>query len=199
MGTQVTVVELVAQVAKDLPYFRSSNGGVTLSGGEPARQVQFACRFLQACRAQGIHTAVETTGYARWATMASLAAVTDLFLYDIKFIDAEAHRKYTGVSNRVILENLAKLVELGSTITVRVPCIPGINDGSHQIEAIARFVSQVGISEIVLLPYNGAAGAKYEWLGRRFDLADREPQSEETMSQLATICRQSGLNVQVGG
>ncbi len=110
-GSVISVGELVAQVQKDLPFFRSSGGGVTLSGGEPARQPAFAYHFLLACREAGIHTALETTGYATWQVMASLASVTDLFLYDIKFVDPDSHRRFTGVPNRVILDNLQRLAQ----------------------------------------------------------------------------------------
>lgn len=198
-GRNVTVGEVVAQVEKDLPYFRSSQGGVTLSGGEPTRQAQFAYHFLRACRERDIHTAMETTGYAQWSTLAPLAEVTDLFLYDIKFVDDEAHRRYVGVPNRVILENLQRLAAAGSEIHVRVPCIAGINDSAEQIEAVARTVSAIGLSQIVLLPYNAAAGAKYEWLDWDYDLGQIEPQSEATMEELAAVCRGYGLNVQIGG
>jgi len=198
-GRRVTVGDVVAQVEKDIPYFRSSGGGVTLSGGEPARQERFARHFLAACQERGIHTAMETTGYARWETLSTLAAVTDLFLYDLKFFNDEHHRRYTGVPNRVILENLPKLAEQGCNIHVRVPCIAGVNDSPEQIGAISRFVSGIGLSQIVLLPYNGAAGAKYEWLGRAFDLSGVETQSDAVMNELAAICRGHGLHVQIGG
>lgn len=198
-GRLVTVGEVVAQVAKDIPYFRRSGGGVTLSGGEPTRQAGFAYQFLKACQERGIHTALETTGYAQWETLSALATVTDLFLYDLKLIDDAAHRQYTGVSNRVILENLQRLAAQGCTVHVRVPCIPMINDSPAQIADTAHFVAASGLTQIVLLPYNGAAGAKYEWLGRDFDLGAAEPQRDETMNQLAAICRQAGLTVQIGG
>ncbi|MBI3957338.1 MAG: glycyl-radical enzyme activating protein [Chloroflexi bacterium] len=198
-GSRVTVGEVVSRVEKDLPFFRNSGGGVTLSGGEPARQPHFSYNFLMACQERGIHTALETTGYAKWEVISSLATVTDLFLYDVKLVDPASHRKLTGVPNELILENLRKLAALGSEIHVRVPCITGINDSPEQIGAISRFVSGIGLSQIVLLPYNGAAGAKYEWIERAFALGNRETQSEETMHRLADICRQDGLNVQIGG
>lgn len=198
-GRLVTVGEVVTQVAKDIPYFRSSGGGVTLSGGEPTRQAHFAYHFLKACQERGIHTAMETTGYAQWETLSALATVTDLFLYDIKCVDDEAHRRFTGVSNRVILDNLQKLAAQDCAIHIRVPCIPTINDSPAQIAATAHFVAGCGLAQIVLLPYNGAAGAKYEWLGRDFDLGNAAPQSDETMNNLAAICRQASLTVQIGG
>jgi pyruvate formate lyase activating enzyme len=198
-GTVVSVGDLVAQVRKDIPFFRRSGGGVTLSGGEPARQAQFAYHFLKACQASGIHTALETTGYATWGVMSRLADVADLFLYDIKFVDAELHRRYTGVPNLLILDNLRRLAALDKEIHVRVPCITGINDSPAQIAAIARFVAEIELSHIVLLPYNGAAGAKYEWLDRDYALRGTVPQPDAHLHALADVCRGAGLHVQIGG
>lgn len=198
-GSVVSVGELVAEVRKDIAYFESSDGGVTLSGGEPARQPAFSYHFLLACREEGIHTALETTGYARWDVMASLASVTDLFLYDVKFVDSAAHKRYTGVDNHVILDNLRRLSETGTDIHVRVPCITGVNDSPEQIAALSQLVADMGLTHIVLLPFNGAAGAKYEWLGCDFALPNAVTQSDETMNELADICRRAGLQVQVGG
>jgi pyruvate formate lyase activating enzyme len=198
-GSYVTVGEVIARVEQDIPYFRRSGGGVTLSGGEPAQQAKFAYHFLLACREKEIHTALETTGYAKWEVISTLAEVTDLFLFDIKFIDPQSHQKYTGVPNNIILSNLQKLAETGREIHVRVPCIAGVNDSPEQIQAVARFVSSIGLSQLVLLPYNGAAGAKYEWLGHDFALPDAETQSDDYLNELAHICRQTGLSVQIGG
>ncbi len=198
-GTPVTVGEVIAEVKKDRPFFQSSGGGVTLSGGEPAMQPRFAYNFLLACTQQGIHTAMETSGYARWEVMSSLAGVTDLLLYDIKFMDADRHQRYTGVPNERILANLKGLAAQGHTIQVRVPCIPGINDDAEQIGAIARFVAGLAVERLALLPYNAAAGAKYQWVGRPYTLSDRETQTEEEMASLAEIARKEGLQVQVGG
>ena len=198
-GKTVSVGDLVSQVEKDLPFFRSSRGGVTLSGGEPARQFEFSYNFLLGCQERGIHTALETTGYARWDVMSALASVADLLLYDVKFIDEGLHHRYTGVPNRLILDNLRKLAKNNHEIHVRVPCIPGVNDSVQQIRATAQFVAEIGIESIVLLPYNGAAGAKYEWIGLAFELEGKETQSDEYMSQLADLCRQEGLSAQIGG
>jgi len=198
-GTKVTVGELVAEVTKDLPFFRSSGGGVTLSGGEPAMQPTFSYNFLLACNQRGIHTALETTGYARWGVMSRLASVTDLLLYDIKLIDSDSHRRYTGVPNDLILKNLRNLAALGQEIQIRVPCIPGINDGEEQIRAIATFASGLGIKRFALLPYNVAAGAKYRWIGRPFTLSHKKTQTEEYMTALVEIFRDEKLQVQVSG
>ena len=198
-GKHVTVGELALEVERDLPYFRSSGGGVTLSGGEPARQLEFSYNFLLACQERGIHTALETTGYARWEAMAGLASVADLLLYDLKFTDSTSHRRHAGVPNHRILRNLEQLAASDHEIQIRVPCIPGINDGEEQIRSIARFAAGIGVDSIALLPYNGAAGAKYEWIGRSYALQEKETQPADYVASLADMCRQEGLQVQVGG
>ncbi len=198
-GRVVTVGDVASQVEKDRPFFQSSGGGITLSGGEPARQVQFSYNLLLACRSAGIHTALETTGYARWDVMQALARVTDLLLFDVKLIDPDDHLAYVGVTNALILDNLRRLASAGNQIHLRIPCIPAINDSSEQIGAIARFAAPLGVERVVLLPYNSAAGAKYDWIGRSYDLTDSDSQSEEYMNTLADICRSEGLEVQIGG
>ncbi|MEE8322707.1 MAG: glycyl-radical enzyme activating protein [Candidatus Bathyarchaeia archaeon] len=198
-GTKITVGELIAEVTKDLPFFRSSGGGVTLSGGEPAMQPTFSYNFLLACNQRGIHTALETTGYARWEVMSKLASVTDLLLYDIKLIDSDSHRRYTGVPNDLILKNLRNIAALGQEIQIRIPCIPGINDSEEQIRAIASFASGLGIKKFALLPYNIAAGAKYRWIGHPYALSQKETQTEDYMTTLAEIFKDEKLQVQVSG
>lgn len=198
-GQKITVGELVVDVARDRPFFESSGGGVTLSGGEPARQFTFSYHFLLACQEQGIHTALETTGYARWDVISMLANVADLLLYDLKFMDDKLHREYAGVSNKMIQNNLRNLARWHSNIQVRVPCITGINDSVDHIKEVAKFVADVGLAQIVLLPYNGAAGAKYGWIDQAFAFEGRETQTEAYMALLADACRKEGLVVQVGG
>lgn len=198
-GAKTTVGKMVRQVAADAPFFTSSGGGVTLSGGEPARQPDFSYNFLLACQKIGIHTAMETTGYARREVMQRLASVTDLLLYDVKLIDSAAHRKYTGVPNELIVRNLRMLADDGNDIQVRLPCIPGINDSANHVRDISRLVANAGIKRIALLPYNSAAGAKYDWTGTSYELAESTTQTAEYMEGLADICQAAGLEVQVGG
>jgi pyruvate formate lyase activating enzyme len=198
-GSNIAVGELIEDVRKDIPFFQSSGGGVTLTGGEPFLQPEFSYNFLLACNQRDIHTALETTGYARWELITQLSSVTNLFLYDVKFIDSDCHKRYTGVSNELILNNLMSLTALNCEIQVRVPCIPGINDGEDQIRSLANFVSRIGVKSIALLPYNAAAGAKYRWIGCQYTLSDRETQTQEYMNSLADICRDVKLQVQIGG
>lgn len=198
-GTVMSAGELVDKVAKDKPFFARSGGGVTLSGGEPAMQADFAYNLLLGCKEHDIHTALETTGLAPWEVVSALAEVTDLLLYDVKLLDSGLHRKYTRVPNRLILENLRRLARSGHSIQVRVPCIPGINDSLEHILSLALAVADMGIARIALLPYNAAAGAKYEWTGRRYALAHLETQPEAHLAALAKACEEAGLSAQIGG
>ena len=128
----------------------------------------------------------------------ALAAVTDLFLYDLKHLDDARHRQLTGVSNRLIHANLRRLTTTGVEITVRVPCIPGLTDTDDNVAACAAFVRALGLTSIHLLPYNAAAGAKYLWVGRPYDLGNLSTQTPERMEVLAEICRSYGLVADVG-
>jgi pyruvate formate lyase activating enzyme len=198
-GTWMTAEELVAQVGKDQPFYAASGGGVTLTGGEATSQPDFAREFLAGCHDMGIHTALETNGCASWQVYQQLLPVVDLFLYDIKHMDESSHRQLTGASNHLALSNLRRLAELQVQVIVRVPCIPGLNDDSGNIEATAAFMRQIGLQIIHLLPYNSSAAAKYHWLGRDYSLQDQVTQSSEKMEGLAAICRSHGLIAQVEG
>ncbi|MCW4039544.1 MAG: glycyl-radical enzyme activating protein [Candidatus Bathyarchaeota archaeon] len=197
-GRPVTATSLVNEVRKDIPFFERSGGGVTVSGGEPLMQPHLTYHFLAACKQQGIHTALETSGYAPWNQLLRIAKTTDLVLFDVKMLDPDLHRTYTGVTNQLILHNLQQLVPQTS-IQVRVPCIPGINDRETQIHELAIYLSRIGIAHIALLPYNAAANAKYQWIGRPYPFSQKQTQSEDYMKYLARLCTTEGLHVQIGG
>ncbi len=164
-GTSVTAGEVAEQVAMDLPSFQKLRRW-SHAQRRACPALEFSYNILLACQQRGIHTALETTGYARWEVMSRLADVTDLLLYDVKFADPEVHRRYTGVPNRPILSNLLKLAAEGHNLEVRVTCIHGVNDSEEQIRATARLVKGFGVRRIALPPHNTAAGAKYKWLDR---------------------------------
>ncbi len=127
-----------------MPFFRRTGGGVTLTGGEPTAQPEFAHAVASLCRAAGIHVAIETCGFTPWATLERLAPVVDLWLYDAKHPDAEAHEELTGASNEPILANLRRLIDSGADLIVRVPLIPGVNDDDATIGELARMVAGLG-------------------------------------------------------
>ena len=161
LGRGMTAGEVVETVLRQKAAYRWSGGGVTLSGGEPTLQLRFSRAILQACHAEGVHTALETCGCAPWSSFESLLPGVDIFLFDLKHMDAALHRGYTGVSNRHILANFARLVGAGAQVVARVPLIPGHTDDEENIAAIAGFVRSSGGNVVSLLPYNGAAAARY--------------------------------------
>ena len=188
---------LAAEVARDAPFFKSSGGGVTLSGGEASQQAEFALAFLAACKTHGLSTAIETNGAASQAVFERLAQVTDLFLFDLKQMDDAEHRRLTGASNRASLRNLQRLAELGAQVVVRVPCIPGLTDTPANLTATAQWMRAHSLAHLHLLPYNPAAPAKYAWLDRAYPLAELVPQTAEVMEASAALCRSYGLDVYI--
>lgn len=186
----------IADEAKRLkPFFARTGGGVTLTGGEPTLQPAFAHAIAALCQEAGIHVAVETCGCTPWPPLERLAAVTDLFLFDVKDADPERHRRNTGVALAPILDNLRRLVERGADVLVRVPVIPGCNGSAADIEAIGRAVMERGTTRISLLPFNPASAGKYQWLRRAYPLPDARRQDDDEMAALEDVARSIGLTV----
>ena len=194
-GFEVTAGEIAEHALQLLPFFRRSGGGITLTGGEPTYQSRFSSSVLALCRGEGIHTAIETCGYAPWRKLEALAGVTDLFLYDLKHADDALHKGYTGVSNRIIVRNLARLLDLGADVIVRIPLIPGCNDTIGSVEAIARKARKAGATRASLLPFNPASAGKYSWFHREYPLGPVETQSRRKLAQLREAVRGQGLEV----
>lgn len=167
-GMEVSVDGIMDELLPDKIFYDSSGGGVTLSGGEPLSQYEFVHGLLQRLRTEGIHTIIETSGAGKWADIAALSAYTDIFYFDIKTLDTERHRRFTGADNEQILNNLTKLARLrgGSGIELRIPLIPGYNDSDIDISDVYAFAGLIGVTTVHLLPYNISAGAKYEWIDR---------------------------------
>lgn len=200
VGREMTTGEVLEAVSRDTVFHDESGGGVTFSGGEPLLQHEFLLSVLQGCRARGIHTAVDTSGYAAPAVLDAVAEVADLFLYDIKLFDEERHRRFTGVSNRLILENLHRLTARGAAVIVRIPLIPGINDDEVNIREIGEFVASLGgISEIDVLPYHDTGLAKYDRLGRACGLRDVARPTPARVEEIAAVLQEHVATVSVGG
>jgi pyruvate formate lyase activating enzyme len=199
VGARRTVAEVLAEVERDRVFYTRSGGGVTLSGGEPLQQPDFTRALLRVCRLSGLHTAMETSGYADWEILRSVLPELDLLLYDVKHTDAQKHEALTGVTNEGILENLRQAVHAGIATIVRVPVIPGLNDAADNFRALARFLHEVGsIRQIDLLPYHRLGEATYARLGKEYTLALPLP-SEEHMQSLAELLRSEGFVVTLGG
>ena len=175
-GKTYTVDELFNIIIKDKIFYETSGGGVTFSGGECLLQQDFLCEILEKCKAAGIHTAVDTAGHIHWNVFEKVLPYTDLFLYDMKAFDCNIHRKYTGVSNECILENLKKLFEAGANMWIRIPVIPGVNDTVKEMQKIKNFLTPYNPSKIELLPYHRMGEHKYTALGMKkikFDVPDK--------------------------
>ena len=199
-GREVTVEEVMVELRKDAPFYESSGGGITLSGGEPMFQPRFALSILKQCKSEGFHTALDTSGYAPWGVYEKVLPYVDLVLYDLKHIDPTAHRKYTGVSNELILENLVGIGESGVPIEVRMPIVPGINDGKDDITGAAEFLKTVkNITQVVLLPYHKFGEAKYKRLGREYKLKGLQPPDKGRMEERAGWFRYHGFEVHISG
>ena len=166
-GKSYTVDELLPELLADKLFYDTSGGGVTFSGGECMLQLDFLCEILQKCRENGIQTAVDTAGHVPFSHFERILPFTDLFLYDVKSMDAQTHKRYTGVDNALILENLAKLLERGARVWIRVPVVAGINDKEEEMRAMAAFFEQHGMPEkIELLPYHAMGESKARAIGR---------------------------------
>jgi pyruvate formate lyase activating enzyme len=200
VGRVLSVEETMAPIERDRPFYEESGGGVTFSGGEPLAQPEFLGALLAACRAAGIHTALDTCGYAPWEVIDRIRGDVDLFLYDLKLLDDERHRELTGVSNRLILDNLRELSARGQRIVLRLPVIPGVNDDPATIDTIGAFAKSLPhLEEIDILPYNRMGIDKYARLDRPYRLAAAAPFSDETMRGIAGRLGALGLPVRVGG
>jgi pyruvate formate lyase activating enzyme len=200
VGRAVTVGETVGEIVRDVPFYDESGGGATFSGGEPLWQPDFLAAVLRACHERGIHTAVDTCGFAPWETIARVREATDLFLYDLKLMDSGRHAELTGVPNALILENLERLSRLGQTLIVRVAVIPGINDSERELRALGEFVGSLrNPPPIDLLPYHRIGVGKYTRLGRLYHLGEVTPPSEERMAQIVRLFRRYEFPVTVGG
>jgi pyruvate formate lyase activating enzyme len=202
MGREETPEEVFKEVAADAIFYQESEGGVTLSGGEPLTQPQFAMSLLKLCKEAGIHTAIETCGYGRWETVRQILNYVDLVLYDFKHMDPVEHEKFTGVSNDLILENAKKIYhELFIPILARVPIIPGYNDSVMNIEATAKFIAHElgGSKKVHLLPYHRLGETKYERLESPRKSISIEPPSEEHLLELQRIVESFGLTAMIDG
>ncbi len=194
VGTRQTVDEILADIERDAPFFRRTAGGVTLSGGEPLQQLEFAVALLKSARERGIHTDVETSGYAPWPAFMEMAPYVDQFLFDIKLIDGRSHKCLTRVDNEGILRNLDKLSRIHDDVIVRYPLIPGYNDHQSQITDLARTVKTLSrVTRVEILPYHRFGEHKYEMLGREYALTGVLSPTVERAEQACRLVHHEGL------
>lgn len=195
-GREMTADEVVAEVLKDKPFYESSGGGVTLSGGEPLLQFDFAYNILKACRENGVNTAVETCGFAEKEKILKFAEVTDIFLFDWKLSDSELHKKYTGVGNEIILNNLLALDSFGARLILRCPIIPGVNDTKSHFKGIASVANRLkNVCGIEILPYHSLGADKLKKLGKTDEMRFAEPQDSQVYEWIEAIKKDTEILV----
>lgn len=184
-GREETAVDTAAMLLEDAEFFAGSGGGVTLSGGEPLMQADFCFEVLSLLKETGIHTAVDTCGYARWERFQKLLPVTDIFLFDLKHMDTGKHKSWTGRENSCIIENLLKLDKLGFPVEIRIPIIPGFNDDSASLRAFGEFLQELScVTCVRLLAYHGMEKSKYSEIAMPYTMPKTRPPDAGAMADI---------------
>jgi pyruvate formate lyase activating enzyme len=200
IGRAMTVDEVMREVERDAPFYRESGGGVTFSGGEPLLQHRFLVLLLRSCVSRGFHTVVDTAGYASPDVLFRVAELTDLFLYDLKSVNEEIHRRFTGISGALIRGNLERLASWGKKVVIRMPIVPGVNDSRANIEAAGRFIASLGnVVQVQLLPYHTIGVDKYARLGVPYSLPGVQTPSSGYLNSIAEELLRFHPVVSIGG
>jgi pyruvate formate lyase activating enzyme len=193
---EMTVRQVLTEIESDAVFYEQSGGGVTFTGGEPLAQPNFLKELLSACRSQGWHTAVDTSGFSSWRIIDEIRPLVSLFLFDLKLFDANRHRKWTGVSNKLILSNLKRLSEMGNKMLIRIPLIPGINDDAENLQQTSGFLtSLVNVPSVELLSYHDSAVTKYAGLGINYKMRGIPKPSLDQIKDHIDLIRSYGLQV----
>ncbi|MFC1960385.1 glycyl-radical enzyme activating protein [Chloroflexota bacterium] len=197
VGNDISADEAFQEINKDRVFYEQSEGGVTISGGEPLLQPDFTQAILNRCKQSCFHTAVDTAGHVPWNHFEKILPYTDLFLYDLKCINPEKHRSVTGSSNHLILENLSRLLQENKEIWVRIPLIPFINDQDEDILDFCTILSSMGqIQKIQLIPYHLLGVGKYASLDIPYQLMDAAPISSEKIEYVVDLFLKQGIHVE---
>lgn len=201
VGSDKTISEVLEIIQQDVLFYHSSGGGVTLGGGEVTAQPEFATNLLTACKNMGIHTAIETSGYARRESLLMMAPFIDLFLYDIKHIDPDRHYELTGVRNERILDNLTELLHRGYNVQIRMPLIRGLNDSEDTIRRTLEFLQQFkgykNFQGIDLLPYHKLGVNKYKQLDMEYAITEDLSFKEQELDKIEEFIKGYDLPVKV--
>ena len=200
VGEMYNVDELMKIIEREKVHIDQSGGGVTFSGGEPLMHPGFLIEILDACGKKNLHRTVDTSGFADSIILLEVSKYTDLFLYDLKLMDSEKHKKWTGVDNQLILKNLKHLAETGANINIRIPLIKNVNADRNELTKMARFISTLPGNQIVnLLPYHSIAANKYNKLGSVYNEFDMAEPSEKEQNKAVEIFNSFGIEVEIGG
>lgn len=197
VGEFKTIDEIISEVMKDEVFYEESDGGVTLSGGEVLYQAEFATELLRRLKEKGIHTASETTGFAKPEVFRNYIQQVDLLYFDVKHHDDAQHKIGTGVALKPILDNLVIALTEHPNLMVRVPVIPDYNDGVENAEAFAQLFQQLGVNEVELLPFHQFGDKKYTFLDREYQMQNIPQLHMEDLDYFKRILEKHGVDCQV--
>jgi pyruvate formate lyase activating enzyme len=198
VGKEMSAEEVLREVEKDMVFYRHSDGGITVSGGEPMRQHEFVAAVFRLCKSRGISTAIETSGFAPWEHFEVILPYTDLMLFDIKHMDTQKHKESVGVDNELILKNLSRIDGMGVSLIIRVPTIPGFNDTKDNMKRLAALAKTLqNVTEIHLLPFHSLGRSKYGGLDVCYRAAEVEPPSMESMQRLSSVFNEAGIKTAI--
>lgn len=198
-GESISIDKVITECSRDELFYKNSGGGITLSGGEPLSQPEFAINFLQKCKEKALNTALDTSGYAKWEVMEKVLEYTDVILFDLKHLDPDFHYQGTQVKNRAILENLKKAAESKlARIWIRIPVIKDYNDSKEYMQTLAKTIKEIRVEKISLLNYHEWGKPKYMFLGREYPLNGLEAIDEKKLEDLKSIMESEGVPVTIG-
>lgn len=202
IGKPVSVDEVLQEISQDAVFYQRTCGGLTLSGGEPAAQPDFAYELLRQYKIEekGLHTTIETCGYVEWPYLDRLLVYTDLVLYDIKHMNSQEHHRITGVGNELIIQNVKRIAESHKQLIIRLPLVPGYNDEKENILKTAAFARKLpGVEELDLLPYHRLGIQKYTRLGRECAISNTINLPPARIAAIRRMVGDLGLRVRIGG
>jgi len=198
-GQLMDLETVFEEVMRDSLFYQNSNGGVTLSGGEPLSQPEFALELLKRCKQKSLDTTVDTCGFVSWETFEKVLPYTDRILFDLKHLDSSDHLEGTAVKNEIILENLRKILKTDNTqLWIRIPVIFGYNDSTDHFIRITDHLKRLRIEKVSLLAYHQWGAPKYGYLGKDYPLQQTESPSQDKMESLKEIMEEGGLSVTIG-
>jgi len=193
IGEEKTAQEVVDVVLRDKPFYDNSEGGATLSGGEPLFQPDFSAAILQLCRREEIGTAIETSSLVSWSVIERFMPLVDHWMCDVKHVDDDRHRELTGTANRQILDNVRRLCSEGASVMIRLPLIPTLNDDEESLRALGGFAGEVAPKDgLELMPYHRIGQGKYERVEREYNLKELPEADDDDLRRAATLLREGG-------
>ena len=202
VGKEYSIEDILEILSKEKVFIEESGGGVTFSGGEPLNQIDFLEEALTECKKEGVHTAVDTSGLIAESKLKKIMPITDLFLFDLKQLDTEKHKRYTGVHNKQILSNYNYLLGEGKDVILRIPVIPGYNDDEKHLKDLKDYLynhTRSNLKRVDLLPYHRIGSSKYRRFNLEYRIGDIEQPTAARMNELKEYFSERGLPVKVGG